>query len=208
LDNHFKNDELTQTILCLVDEKNPQTLHELLFLMHDNGLWSDKEIVATIMKLEAESKITLNSSSFSLPLNLASYMRSNQALWYWVTVAVSICTMTSVFLISEDFYPLSLIRNFLGLIFVLWLPGYTFIKALFPSNASKTETSSNLSQVERITLNITMSLALVALIGLVLNFSPLGINLITIVLSLMVFSLVFASAAFIREYSLIVKMQR
>jgi hypothetical protein len=205
--SHSKTDELTQTILCIVVEKNPQTVHEVLAFMQDKGGWSDKEIVTTIMKLQAESKITLNNPSFPLPLNLSSYMLSNQALWYWATVAVSMFTMMSVFLISEGLYPLSYIRNFLGLIFVLWLPGYTFIKALFPSNASKTETSSNLSRVERITLNITMSLALVALIGLVLNFSPWGINLITIVLSLLAFSLIFASAAFAREYSFIVKMQ-
>jgi hypothetical protein len=208
LASHSKTDELTQKILCLVDENNPQTVDEVLAFMQDKGRWSDKEIVATIMKLQAESKITLSNPSFPLPLNLASYVQSNQALWYWATIAVSILAMVFVLLISEDFYPLSYIRNVLGLIFVLWLPGYTFIKVLFPVNAPKTETSSNLSRVDRIALNITMSMALVALIGLVLNFSPWGINVITIVLSLLAFSLVFATVAVVREYSFIVKMRR
>ena len=48
-----------------------------------------------------------------------------------------------------------------------------------------------------------MSMALVALIGLVLNFTPWGIRIITIIVSLLAFSLVFATVAVVREFSLI-----
>ena len=155
------------------------------------------------MKLQAESRIRLNDPSLFVPLNFSFYMSSNQALWYWATIATSLFTLVFAFLIGEDFYPWSYIRNVLGLIFVLWLPGYTFVRAFFPVNVPKTETSTNLIRVDRIALSIIMSMALVALIGLVLNFTPWGIRIITIMVSLLVFSLVFATVAVVREYRFI-----
>ena len=208
MDSNSKTDQLTQTILRIVDEKNPQTVNEVVSFVQEKGLWSGEEIVVTIIKLQAESKIRLSSPSLPVHLNLLSYVQSNQALWYRATIAISIFTIVSAFLIREDFYPWNYIRNVLGLIFVLWLPGYTFTKALFPANAPKTETSTNLSRVDRIALSIIMSMALVALIGSVLNFTPWGINIITIILSLLAFSLVFATAGFVREYTFRGKEQR
>jgi len=207
LESNSKIDELTQTILCIVAEKNPQNVQELAAFVQKRGLWSDKDVIATITKLQAESRIRLNNPSLFVPFDFSFYMSSNKAFWYWATIAISLFTVMFAFLIGENFYPWSYIRNVLGLIFVLWMPGYTFMKALFPVNAPKTETSTNLSRIDRIALSIIMSMALVALIGLVLNFTPWGINMITIILSLLAFSLVFSNVAVVREYRFTQKMQ-
>jgi len=203
LESNSKIDELTKTILSIVAEKNPQNVQELVAFVQKRGLWSDKYVIATITKLQAESRIKLNNPSLFVPFDFSFYMSSNQVLWYWATIAVSLFTLVFAFLIGENFYPWSYIRNVLGLIFVLWLPGYTFVRAFFPVNVPKTETSTNLISIDRIALSIVMSMALVALIGLVLNFTPWGIQIITILLSLLAFSLVFATFAVIREYRLI-----
>lgn len=184
LESNSKIDELTQTILCIVAEKNPQNVQELVAFVQKRGLWSDKDVIAIIMKLQAESRIRLNNPSLFVPFDFSFYMSSYQALWYWATIATSLFTLVFAFLIGEDFYPWSYIRNVLGLIFVLWLPGYTFVRAFFPVNVPKSETSTNLILVDRIALSIIMSMALVALIGLVLNFTPWGISIITIMVSL------------------------
>ncbi len=125
MDSNSTTDELTQTILRIADEKSPQTVQELVTFVKEKRGWSDKEIVDIVMKLQSESKIRLSSPSLPLPSNLLSYMQSNQTLWYRITVAVSIFAIVFAFYISETFYPWSYIRNILGLIFVLWLPGYT-----------------------------------------------------------------------------------
>jgi hypothetical protein len=207
LESNSKTDELTQTILCIIGEKDPQNVQELVAFVQKRGIWSDKDVIATIMKMQAESRIRLNIPSLFVPFDFSSYMSSNQAFWFWATFAVSLFTMVFAFLIGEDFYPWSYIRNVLGLIFVLWLPGYTFVRAFFPANVPKTETSTNLIRIDRIALSIIMSMALVALIGLVLNFTPLGIQIIAIMLSLLAFSLVFASVAVVREYRFIKNMK-
>jgi len=196
---------LTETIVHIAEKKNPQTVRDLIALVQENSLWSQKEILDAVLKIQSEGKIRLVSSSLPVSLRFGTYLRTNKALWYWATVAIAILSMASAVLIRENFYPWSYFRNVFGLIFVLWLPGYTLLKVLFPVNVPKTELSMNLTNEERIVLSVIMSLALLVLIGLALNFSPWGINLTTIVLSLLMFSLVFATAAIIREYSFTVK---
>jgi len=46
---------------------------------------------------------------------------------------LSVATAIVVFAIPENAYPIIYIRYVLGVIFVLWLPGFTLIKALFPT---------------------------------------------------------------------------
>lgn len=88
----------------------------------------------------------------------------------------------------------------LGIIFVLYLPGYTFIKALFPAKAPIKTSSENLDTIERVALSFGMSLALVPIAGLILNYTPWGIRLAPIMLSLLFLTIAFATAAVIREH--------
>jgi len=83
----------------------------------------------------------------------------------------------------------------IGSIFVLWLPGYTFIKALFPAK--------ELDNIERIALSIGMSLALVTITGLLLSYTPWGIRVTPVTLSLLALTITFATAAVVREFHLI-----
>jgi uncharacterized membrane protein len=200
LSSNYKTDKLSESIVHIAEDKNPQTVRELIALLQENVFWSQKEILDAVLKLQSDGKLRLVSSSLPVSLRFVTYLKTNPALWYWGTVTVAIMSIMFVVLIKEDFYPWLYFRNIFGLIFVLWLPGYTFLKVLFPANVSITEFSTNLSNVERIGLSVIMSLALTAIIGLLLNFLPWGINLTTIVLSLLTFSLVFATVAVVREY--------
>jgi uncharacterized membrane protein len=60
--------------------------------------------------------------------------------------------------------------------------------------------NENLETVERVALSLGMSIALAPIVGLLLNYTPWGIRLTPIVLSLLSLTLVFATAALIREY--------
>ncbi len=74
------------------------------------------------------------------------------------------------------FYP-TVVRGFLGLILVLFLPGYSLLAVLFPIRGQ-------LSVVERGALSVLLSLALAALAGLGLNYTPWGVTLIPILVVL------------------------
>jgi uncharacterized membrane protein len=66
---------------------------------------------------------------------------------------------------------------------MFFVPGYCFIAALFPKD-------SDLDLTERIALSLGISIAIVPLIGLGLNFTPFGIRLGPILISLTILSLV------------------
>lgn len=87
------------------------------------------------------------------------------------------------------------VRVTLGIPFVLFLPGYTLIAALFPRRA-------DLSGPERLAYSMGLSLALVPIVGIVLNFTPWGIRLLPMVLSLALLIVALAGFALYRRESL------
>ena len=100
--------------------------------------------------------------------------------------------MTAV-LLTPDIFPVVVIRWLLGSILVLFLPGYALLQLLFPK-------PSEMDSLERFALEIGLSLALVPLIGLVLNYTPWGIRFIPTTMSLSAFTIIFLLAAATRKY--------
>ena len=89
-------------------------------------------------------------------------------------IDIIICTVWSIVLL-----PLAMLdivgplRVFLGLPFIIFIPGYLLIFLLFPGKKIK----SGIDIFERIILSFGMSIAIVSLIGLGLNYTPWGIHL-------------------------------
>jgi uncharacterized membrane protein len=98
----------------------------------------------------------------NIPLDLA-------ACYVW-TVAAVLCIYLP--LVSGTF-----VRVVFGIPMVLFVPGYALIAALFPG-------AKDLDGIERAALSFGLSIAIVPLIGLVLNYTPWGIRLDPIVASL------------------------
>jgi uncharacterized membrane protein len=87
------------------------------------------------------------------------------------------------------------IRIALGLIFILFLPGYALIAALFPSGES-------IDWIERLALSFGLSIAVTPLIGLMLNYTPWGIRLEPIVASITLFIFGMCGVAYWRRMNL------
>jgi len=167
------------------------------------------------------------------------------------TVIVTLLTLATVFVPVLNQTPL---RVAFGLVFVLFLPGYAFIAALFPEagtavtdedssaaaeqaadatgaashptadddakprpvpgtdaaeNAADAEAGagaasnrSGIDGIERVALSFGLSIAIVPLIGLVLNFTPWGIRLVPIATAVAGFTLVCVAIAAQRRVAL------
>jgi uncharacterized membrane protein len=89
----------------------------------------------------------------------------------------------------------SFIRTVLGLPLVLFLPGYALIALLFP-------TKTGLEGIERAALSVGMSVAIVPLIGLVLDNTSFGIREIPLLASLSVFIILACAGAYVRRRQL------
>jgi uncharacterized membrane protein len=82
---------------------------------------------------------------------------------------ITISTMTAVTIIAV-FFDIEIVRQVFGIVFVLFCPGYAFIAALFTKKR-------DLDAIERIALSFGLSIAVVPLIGLGLNYTEWGIRL-------------------------------
>jgi len=71
-------------------------------------------------------------------------------------------------------------RIIIALPMILFIPGYLVVFALFPSK----KTEKGIDDIERIALSFGLSIAIVPLIGLILNYTVWGIKLLPIVFSL------------------------
>jgi len=81
--------------------------------------------------------------------------------------------------------PVSLV---LGLVFALFSPGYSLVAAIFPKR-------DDLDIVRRLALGFGLSIAVVPLVGVVLNFTPWGIGLYPVLIALLVFILAASAVA-------------
>jgi uncharacterized membrane protein len=108
----------------------------------------------------------------------------------YLQICVIVISIALVFIIQ--FIPDNVSRIIVGLPFVLLFPGFTLISVLFPRKDS-------LGGIERLALSFGLSLAVVPLIGLILNYTNWGITLYSVLYSLFGFVVVFAIIAIIRQ---------
>jgi hypothetical protein len=193
-------DQTTQIILDIVKKRRPETTQQLIKLVQEKTALSSEEITQLLIQLENEDRLHFTKKETLLPPTPQAYVLSKKAAWYWVTIALAILTTLTVFIIPDSAYPIVYLRSALGIVFILFLPGYTFIKMLFPSKVPIKTSTENMDTIERVALSVGMSLALVPIVGLILNYTPWGIRLTPITLSLLALTVVFATAAILREH--------
>ena len=185
-------DEFDQELIKIIEDEHSPTLDEAVRLVclkfHE-----DKEIIMDrVLCLESEGKISFEKQSAAVSSSLNEYLLSDSARWFWAVFSLAVLASIMVFFVPEDSFPLVYARYLFSSVFVLFLPGYSLIKALF--------SSKELDNIERLALSVGLSLALVPLVGLLLNYTPWGIRTTPVTLGLLALTLVFASAAVIRDY--------
>ena len=184
--------KISDKILEIIKISNPDTVDKLIQYMEQELKIPEATALEHVIRLEDEGKLKLTQPFIEHHTDIYGYLRSSHALWFWYTMILTLTTAISVFIIPENAYPLVYIRYILGSVFVLFLPGYTLIKTLFPTK--------EIDNIERIALSIGTSLTLVPLTGLLLNYTPWGISLTSITLSLLLLTFTFGLSGLIREH--------
>ena len=82
--------------------------------------------------------------------------------------------------------------NLLGILLVVFFPGYVLVAFFLPNN-------KQIDWIERIALSFGLSIAIVPLLGLLLNFTPWGIRFGSVVLTALVFTVGVGCAAYWRR---------
>jgi uncharacterized membrane protein len=113
-------------------------------------------------------------------------------VYFYVSLAISFGAILAIYTIPAEF-PFVLIRWVLGSVFVLFIPGYVAVQALFDS--------PELDFIARIALSIGLSAALTMFVGFLLNYTLWGITLTPILISLIAVTVLLDIIAVLRRYS-------
>ena len=195
LNNKKRLKPLNQQIINVIKKEKPETVKQLIKLIQQEHQAPEQEIMQHIFQLQSQGKLIFKENPTPPPKT--SYLFSTKVSWYWITIALALTTTIAVFTIPEKAVPIVYARYVLGSVFVLYLPGYSLIKALFPTK--------ELDRIEQIALSIGMSLALVPITGLLLNYTPWGIRTTPVTLSLLALTTALATAALIRTHQTSIK---
>lgn len=127
-------------------------------------------------------------------VSLKNYVLSSHSLWFWVIIITAFSAIIPIIIAPEILKPYNYFRYVLGSFFSLFLPGYVFVKLIFPIK--------ELDFVSRIVLSIGLSIIFVSTIGLVLNYSPFGVTLFPLVVTILFVTVIVSIFAIKKEYAL------
>jgi uncharacterized membrane protein len=107
--------------------------------------------------------IPKNKISFFNPLGFIADMAADLLL----TIGFAVITIAFIYLPQLNG---NILRAAFGVGMVLFVPGYALVAALFPGR-------NDTGRIERAALSFALSIAMVPLIGLILNYTPWGVRL-------------------------------
>lgn len=192
------NQIIRRLIIKIIEEKKPESTRQLINFVKKEVEIREEELFKIIKDLEDEKKIQFNEIVF--PESVIDYLFSFRGAWYWIILSLSILTTLFVFTIPDNLVPQIYARSVLGFLLVLYLPGYTLIKAIYPISVPYETRSIMLDNIERIAFGIGLSLAVTPMLGLILYYIPWGLNLAPTTLSFLAVIAVFSTLAIWREY--------
>jgi len=164
-------------------------LYETLVLEFPN-LTEDKfaDLIQQLVRRGQIDAYGEGSRKSTLQNYLASWEKS---LWFYASIIASVSSALAAYMIPAN-SPLLVLRWVLGLLFLLFLPGYVAIQAIFPS--------AELYGFDRLALSVAVSIVLDMFSGLALNYTPWRIRLTPILLLLGTLTICLAILALTRQF--------
>jgi hypothetical protein len=193
------SEDIEEIIMQTVLKENPATLSELIDLLETRSTESRNVIAKSVLRLQREGKISIQElSSLQAQYNSTTYLKTRASLWFWVTIGLTLGGSLVVFAVP-NIGPFANFRYVFASVFVLLLPGFALLKALFPSYAVNFGKTDWMDGPIRFAFSVVLSIAVVSVLGLFLDYTPWGINLDTLVVCLSSFTVILSVIALLRE---------
>ena len=156
-----------------------------------------KDVTELVWRFVEEGIIRVEDVPLS-GVSLSQYLRMwDENLWFYMSIGTALIASLAAYTLPMN-SPLVALRWLLGTAFVLFVPGFAVMEALFPARG-------DLGTFVRFALSIGVSLVLVMLVGLVLSYTPWGNTMTPILISLSTLTVGLASVAVGRKYALSVR---
>ncbi|MBD3189729.1 MAG: DUF1616 domain-containing protein [Candidatus Heimdallarchaeota archaeon] len=185
-EKEFQREEIKQQIDIILTENEPKTIRELVKIMEEKYDAPEELVLEILRKKEVDQDLTLQEPQpepTALPTTIKNYLfqKNYFSIEFWITIGTIVLVLILTLVNVQEgvfFY----IRYIVVTFFMLILSGWTFTAVIFP------ELDSKLRFLERAATAIGMSIVVLVLDGLFLNYT-FGLNLIAISLSLTFLSL-------------------
>lgn len=187
-----KDTEALKLVGQIISLSKPRTVRELVAIAHSRSPnVSGESVLKAIDILRDNGRINLSPPKFG---NFAQFFFDyswNTSFW----VVLLIVAATGLLFLLERPFPWTLFEILPGVLLVFYLPGRSFLRAFL--------IGKNSQFLERTVLEIGSSIVIVMLLGLLLNFSGLGLYSAASLSFLVVFNLLMALLASYRDYSIL-----
>lgn len=167
-----------QNVLLFTSNKNKTVILNKTVIMKSA---QDSYYLRCINNTLAISASIFLFAFYRWPVGVIRNMRQYSLIPADLKIIMVLVLLTDLFILLP-FLSNSPIRTVLGLPMVLFLPGYALIAALFPAK-------DDLDGIERLALSFGLSIAVVPLMGLGLNYTPWGIRLVPVLIAISLFTL-------------------
>lgn len=185
-DGKYDESVIEELILKAIKEEDLKEVKDIVVYLKKTYGLQKRTVLNIIKRMKEKDKLALHKktirgvegSAATKPRqqSIISYLQSPEATDLWVTLTLAVGAFIAALLIPEDLYPVVFLRWILGASFVLFIPGYAFTIAVFPQK--------ELDLAERIAVSFGLSVAVVAFVSLLLNFSPWRITLTPVLICL------------------------
>ena len=181
-----RKEEINNKLDSVLIEEKPKDVRSLIEIVEEKYEISEEEIISVIREREINQEITLQEPiplSTELPKKPKEYFIKNNYYTkeFWISIGVMALVLIFVLVnVENDFF--FYVRYVVVSFFMLVLTGWSLTSAIFP------EINDNFRFLERSATAIVLSLLVLILDGLFLNytfhFTPLSIGLSLIIITL------------------------
>jgi hypothetical protein len=178
-----------ETLVLQKSSTKPIPLARLVRELSNELAYKSDKIISNIIRLQIDKKILIREP---IPYKrFLGYLLSPISIWFWELLVATLASIGLVFASSG----LALyLRYVFGSLLVLFLPGYSLVGFIYSKK-------NDLDYLTRTSISFVMSLAITTLVGLALSFTPFGITLFAVALSLSAVTIGLLFLTALRKYS-------
>jgi uncharacterized membrane protein len=183
---------LEKRIIDFITQKDGMNVEDLYHLLRtEDPLITEKRMVDLIRRLASEDRVVL--SELRPKKQLTRFLRMwEMNVYLYASLIISLATILSIYDVPSQF-PFVMLRWLFASVFVIFMPGYAAVQALFGE--------AELDVLERIALSIGLSMVFMMSVGFLLNQTEGGLTLGPILISLVAVTVLFDLVALLRHYN-------
>jgi DNA-binding Lrp family transcriptional regulator len=88
--------DVTKVILEVIHEKKPQSVKQLIRMLKERLNLTEEELIDSLIRLQVEGVVNFENQALTSK-GLTSYLKTDEAIWYWMSIAAEAFVSVLVF---------------------------------------------------------------------------------------------------------------